>query len=55
MRYFLFSVSVLLMACLVWLVLPHSKLPYISFPKGAQHNTLGELPIVEMADGGNER
>lgn len=25
----------------------------IILPKGAQHNTIGELPIVEMADDGN--
>jgi len=27
-------------------------LPQISLPKSAQHNTIGELPIVEMADDG---
>ena len=53
MRYFIFSIGILLVAGLAWVVLPHNKLPYISFPKGAQHNTFGELPIVEMADDGN--
>lgn len=28
------------------------ELPQISLPKFAQHNTIGELPIVEMADDG---
>lgn len=28
-------------------------LPYITLPKGAQHNTLGELPIVEVIDDGD--
>ena len=53
MRYFLFFIGILLMASLAWVLLPHDKLPYISFPKGAQHNTFGELPIVEMADDGD--
>jgi len=28
------------------------KLPSIKLPKDAHHNTIGELPIVEMADDG---
>lgn len=36
----------------IYCVLPHDKLPPILLPKGAQHNTIGELPIVEMADDG---
>ena len=52
MRYFLFSIMVLFFAFILWVVLPHDRLPYISFPKGAQHNTFGELPIVETMDDG---
>ena len=29
------------------------KLPMIFLPKGAQHNTIGELPIVEVMDDGD--
>jgi len=38
------------MGCL--LGLSKYSLPNIIFPKSAQHNTIGELPIVEMADDG---
>ena len=29
-----------------------NKLPSIALPEAAHHNTIGELPIVEMADDG---
>ena len=44
---------VLALSAILYSVLPHDKLPSISLPKGAQHNTLGELPFVEVMDDGN--
>lgn len=52
MRFLKLSAFIFLLASIFWTILPHDKLPSILFPKGAQHNTFGELPIVEIADDG---
>ncbi len=38
---------------LILLVLSKLNLPMISLPKGMQHNTVGELPLVEVMDDGD--
>ena len=46
-------IIVLWVSVIIYCVLPHDKLPPISLPKGAQHNTIGELPFVEVMDDGD--
>ena len=46
-------IIVLWVSVIIYCVLPHDKLPPISLPKGAQHNTFGELPFVEVMDDGD--
>lgn len=52
MKFIRLSFIIFVLSSVFWVILPHDKLPQILFPIGAQHNTLGELPIVEMADDG---
>ena len=53
MRYNLIILLVLFVCAITIPFLDIKNLPPISLPKGAQHNTLGELPIVEVADDGD--
>ena len=42
---------VIIIGCSLY-ILKIKNLPQIKLPKAMQHNTIGELPIVEMADDG---
>ena len=43
--------ALLLFGCMV--LISSADLPLVVLPKGAQHNTFGELPIVEILDDGD--
>ncbi len=44
---------IIILNIIILITLNYMKLPSIMLPKFAQHNTLGELPIVEVADDGD--
>ena len=52
MRFIHLTLIILVLVFLGLSILP-IKLPSISLPKGAQHNTIGELPFVEVMDDGD--
>ncbi len=52
MKYYISFAIIILLYITVVVVEKKYRLPQITLPKGAQHNTIGELPIVEMADDG---
>ena len=52
-KFIIFNSILFVMALLLVSVFQRVKLPSISLPKGAQHNTFGELPVVEAMDDGD--
>ena len=52
MKWFLISLVLLTSVMFSLMMTQRYSLPQITLPKFAQHNTIGELPIVEMADDG---